>query len=157
MAIPISTIPAVKAYLLTTFTTAAATIPPPAADETALMVQYGTPGRYMADEYVLVGDVKRTVEQYAMVGSGGQWALQERYQVEWWVDVWRGGDKAQYVEERAWTIAASMEQAIRNDPTLGGNVLSAWPLVYDSVSDWDEQGARRNTQIRCELECHAVL
>lgn len=157
MAIPTSTVPAVKTYVYNTFVTAAATVPAPLADETQLLVVYGTPTDYTPDDMILVGDVVREVLPNAIVGSGGQFALHEKYKVEYWVDVWRGGDQMQTVDQRAYTILGALEQALRTDPSFGGLVLEAWPLNSESVSDWDDGNKGRNCRIKAEIDVFAIL
>lgn len=157
MAIPLSTVPAVKKQLYAIFTTAVATVPAPAPDQAGMLVQYGEPGPYQPDDIVSVGDVKRNVTPHNIVGTGGAGALNENYVVEYWVDVFRGGDQPEYVTERAYTILGALETAVRNDPSLGGLVQWAWPRTSEEASGWDPDNRGRQTQIRGEIEVSVLI
>lgn len=155
---PVSTVPAVKAYLFTQFTAAALTVPAPFGDTAQLVVMYGPPAQYQPDDIVAFGTVRRTITEHGLVGSGGAGALSEDYHVEVIIDVFRGSDLAQQVEERAYLIlAAVIETPVRVDPTLGGLVQVAWPAASDANSTWDPDNLGRHTEIRAEIHCSVVI
>lgn len=141
----VSTAPAVKAYLLTQ-TKATLT----AAANERLLVVYNEPGTDLPGDIVSIGSVlNRVTEPSAYVGGGGQHWLTERYTVEVVVDVFRGGDRSQVAEERAWYLAGLVEQIVRTDPSLGGLVLEARPGAAESEGSWDE--GHRGHRVRLTL------
>lgn len=155
MAIPVSTAPAVKAYL---FAQLSAQVWPAATGVAAVQVTYDHPGPYMADDIVSVGDLlTRTCMPAAMVGSGGAKWLDEVYQLEVTVDVFRGADYAQTAFERAFTLMAVVESVVRTDPFCGGLVIEARPLQSTSSSEWDDEHLGRRVRMSLSIEVLAQI
>lgn len=153
MSIPVSTAPQVKAYLVTQITNAVT----PDADS-RLRVFYGPPATDLPNDVIVVGDVTaRTTQHHAFVGGGGALARNETYTVAVEVDAFRGGDNAQLVEERAWTLAGVVETVVRTDPSLGGLVVEAWPAAQGVTETWDETHLGRHARITVAVTVLAVL
>lgn len=129
MVIPVSTIPAVKDYLLAQLQLA---LPGP-----DLGVYYGAPDPGYPDDFIVIGDTEQTLTPVQMVGSGGAGWLFESYHQDIEVSVFRGGDTPKVVFERAAQIVAQIETVVRGDPSLGGNVTVAYPAGTHYQSDWE--------------------
>lgn len=134
MNIPVSTVPAAIAYL------AAAIKEQCKADSLPIMLTVGEPGMDMPPDVIQIGEVHRNPEPYAMVGSGGQFSLEEKYDVALLTSTWTGDSQDGWdtsvqvgLTERAWQLAAYVENAVRLDPCLGGLVVLAYPSVGVSV------------------------
>lgn len=153
MSIPVSTVPAVKSYLVTAVQAQAV-----AATEEQLVVLYGAPAAYQPDDIIGVGDVlNRATEPEAMVGSGGAGWLTERYELEVVVNAFRAGDFAVEVDARAWTMAAYVETAVRLDPSCGGLVLEARPTLSRTESLWSDTHKGRIVRLSYSVEVYAAL
>jgi len=153
MTIPVSTAPAVKAYL---FTQLQANIT--AASGSSLLVCYDEPGPYEPDDIVSVGDVTaRNTAQLAMVGSGGAGWLIENYSLEVVVDCFRGGDDPQTVDERAWALIGQVEAVVRTDPSCGDLVVEARPGQCRSESMWDDAHKGRRVRAAVAVDVQAQI
>lgn len=153
MTIPVSTVPAVKAYLLAQLVAGLA-----AASNEQLLVEYDDPGPYQPGDVVSVGDVTSYVAAPgAMVGGGGAGWIEEQYSLEIHIDVFRGGDYAQTVFERAWTLNAGICSVIRTDPSLGQRVIEARPGVATSSSSWDEDRLGRRVRLTQAVDVAAWI
>lgn len=139
MRIPISTVPAAKAYLVEKITKALA--------NPKVLVSYDDPGPNQPDDIIVVGDVNRTITPWAMVGGGGAGWLGENYTITVTVSVFRGGDFAQAVTERAYELADLIVAVVRQDPSLGGLVLTARPEATQSGTDWTDDHKGRVTTL----------
>lgn len=132
MSIPVSTVPAVKAALKVALEARAelANVP----------VFYSIVTDLNEDDLIVVGGTRGRFEVARMVGSGAQWWLDETYdqQVEVWV--YRGGDDEQATEERAHTLAAVVVDTLRLDPSIGGRVNQATPAGFEVTPDWEHEG-----------------
>lgn len=150
MTIPASTVPAAKAWLFTAITAQ--------INDPTVQVVYDEPGTYENDDIIMVGDVRRTPSPLSMVGTMGAYALQEDYEIDVVVSVYRGGDNAQTVYERACTLANTVEYVVRNDPTLGGAVPKAIPSVGDMPrTQWTENKNGLIAEFRIPIRCLAVI
>jgi hypothetical protein len=107
----------------------------------------------LPDDIISVGDVMRTIDTFQMVGSGGAGWLDESFTVMVTVSVYRGGDNAQAVFERACVLAAAVEAAVRNDPTLGGAVTQAHPSVAEYMASWEAEHKGRVAEIIMHISC----
>jgi hypothetical protein len=103
-----------------------------------LLVSLGKPGTYDPDDIVWVGNVHRTTNPSHMVGSGGAGWLDESYQIQVTVEVYRGGDVEQTGFDRMCDLVDVVEAAIRTDPSVGGLVLWAYPQQVSYESDFEE-------------------
>lgn len=138
MAAPVSTVPAVKAWL---FTQMKATCT--AATGIDLLVRYGQPGPEQPEDVVSLGATRnRTVSDFAMTGSlDNPNALIEEYEIEVDIDVSRSGeDVAQEATERAWALVAQVEECARADGTAGGRVYEIRPASTSDDPEWTDNG-----------------
>lgn len=145
----VSTVPAVKAALFNGIKTQIA--------DSSVLVSYDEPGEFQPDDIVVIGNVSRSVEVHAMVGSGGTGWLEETYTVDIVISVYRGGDDPQTVFERACTLAAAVETFVRNDPYLGLNasgVIVSWPIQAEYVGEWEED--HRGRMCTVNLQIHVL-
>lgn len=147
--IPVSTVPAVKAYLLELMQVGLA--------GPDLQVYYSEPGPGYPDDVVYLGDTKLTQQPVQMVGSGGAGWLFEAYHQVVEVDVYRGGDDPQAVFERAASLVAQIEAMVRADPSLGGRVITAFPADTDYESGWEEGHGGRITHATMRISVEAKI
>ena len=147
MSAPVSTIPAVKAYLVALITTA--------VNDTTVLICYDDPGTNQPDDIIAVRDVEQTLAPYELVGGGGAGWLYETYKVEIVVDVYRGGDFPQLVFERACALVAIVENAIRADPSLAGRVVTARPAGTHYASSWEDDGKGRTCAAAMTIDVEA--
>lgn len=108
-----STVPAVKAALLTALTTALGSV----------QVKYAHPGDTIAKECVFMADAEFDSED----SSIGQVSHYETYTVPVWVDVLSEGNDVQAAEARMWVLVGLVEAAVRSNGTLSATpgLLSA--------------------------------
>ena len=153
MTIPVSTVPAVMKYLQSEIITQIA--------DTTVLVTYGPPGTNQPRDIVAVmGFEARDVKPQAFVGSGAQHWLYESYEIEVIVSVFRGGatDIAESCFERAMTLLSAVETAVRNDPSLGNNVLEAYPQhVAKSDAFWDPEHKGFVVEMSLLIHCEAEI
>lgn len=153
MTIPVSTVPAVKAYLVTQLR---ATLTAVAGEQ--LLVVYDQPGTYHPGDVVIVGDVTAYASQPgAMVGGGGAGWIEEQYSLEVVVEVFRGGDYAQTAYERAWTLASAIAAVIRTDPSLGQRAIESRPGAMSTTSTWDDERLGRVVHLTLAVDVAAWL
>lgn len=149
MAIPVSTVPAVKGWLYDQLSSL--------LGAQNLLVSYGEPSVRIPDDVVIVGDVHRTAKPEQIVGSGGAGWLWETYTVEVDIDCYAGGADQQQVDQRAWQLVGQVEQTVRGDPTLGGQVIVAYPKQAVSQSGPEAAHKGRLTRIAVEIEVTAQI
>jgi hypothetical protein len=150
MSIPVSTVPAVKAYLFTALKARSEYAQP-------VLVCYDRPGTYLPNDIVMVGDVTQTFAPLRMVGSGAQGWLDETYQLEIVVESFQGGDDPQAVTERAASLAAVAVDAVRLDPSLGGLVTQANPISLDYSSTFEDEHLGRRCTATLRVEIYAQI
>lgn len=131
--VPVSTIPAAVAYLIPAVQTQLAEDP----NVDSILVALADPGDGpdVPDEIVFFGEVRSTVDPATFVGDGGQFWLEEHYEIECVASVFTGSldnDGAYTIQlgqlQRAYQVAAYIETAVRLDPSLGELVQRAYPL-----------------------------
>lgn len=151
--IPVSTVPAVKSYLLSQIT--AGTTADPGHD---LLVVLDDPGVVLVDDIIAIGRVEtRKVEPWQLVGTGQAGALMERYRMLVTVSVFRGGGDQVAPFQRAWTLASAVETIVRNDPTCGGAVIQAWPVDARDESSWESNHKGRLVTVEIVVDVSAGL
>jgi hypothetical protein len=129
--IPVSTVPAAEAYLLSAIQTQAALDP----SIQAMLIRLGEPGRDLPNDSIVVGtNVRRTVTVRTFIGSGGTDWLNEGYDMNVECRSWLASGDADDTSviatqslDRAWQLVGYVETAIRTDPSLGGLVNLAYP------------------------------
>lgn len=137
-------------YLLNNITTA--------VNDTAVLVSYGPPGTNQPDDLIAVGtSVARETVAYQMVGSGQAGWLNERYDLDIIVSVFRGGDNGQTVLERAAVLTDVVVAVIRTDPSLGGAVTVAHPSVSSYVPSYDQEHKGRLVDVTITVSCSARI
>jgi hypothetical protein len=147
--IPVSTVPAVKAYLLDLMQVALA--------GPDLQVYYSEPGPGYPDDVVYLGDTEQQQKPTQMVGSGGAGWLFESYHQVVEVDVYRGGDDPQAVFERAAALVAQIESLVRSDPSLGARVITAFPSETHYESGLEESHMGRITHATMRISVEAQI
>jgi hypothetical protein len=147
---PVSTIPVVKAYLVTQLKARSELAEP-------VLVQYGEPGTYLPNDCVAVLDATQSFDVMAMIGSGAGLWLSETYTLDVVVDCFLGGDDPQTVEERALLLAAVVVDVVRLDPSLGGVVIECRPLQLRTSGSWEEEHKGRRGQVTVTLHVEAQL
>lgn len=142
---PVSTIPAVKCYLV-----AAVKMRPEI--ESPTLVTYGEPGTYLPRDIICVLDATQAFTVAAMVGSGATHWLDETYSIDIVVDCFLGGDDPRKVEERALYLAGIVVDVVRTDPSLGGLVIQAKPLSLRTSGAWEDKHKGRRGLVYLSFE-----
>lgn len=156
MSIPASTAPAVMAYLVAQLK-AAPEMPATLLGDPVL-VSYGIPGTYNTPAAIAVGTrIIGTNRMEQLVGSGGAGWLYENYQLEVMTEAFLGGDDPQSVEQAAFSLWQLVSDVVRDDPSLGGLVVVAYPARWESQSSWDPNHKGRVCQITAEIDVEAQL
>ena len=150
MTIPVSTVPAVRKWLFDSIS--AALTPDPLDSSAELLVCLDSPGTYQPQDIVVIGNVATAISVNSLVGSGGAGWLEERYTVDVDIEVFRGGDSAQQVSERAFLLGAGVLNCVRSDPSLGTNVLVAKPTASDYSGDETEDHSGRLGTLALKIE-----
>lgn len=140
MVAPVSIMKAAKGWLFTQLTASLT----PADAKTGLLVSYDSPGTYLPPDIVAVRNGERSVAAAGMTGSMGAGALQEQVDLLITIEVYRGGDNAQLVFERACDLVDATVAVVRADPTLGGVALRCAPLsvTYGEAAWTDDKSGR---------------
>lgn len=163
MTYPVSTVPAVKAWL---FAQMESTLT--AAADGTFTLDYATTVDTIdsPDDQVWLGAVtNRVAAPFAMVGNMGAYALQEEYDLEVRVSCYRAGeegtsattDPAGIAEARAWALAGQIETIVRTDPTAGGAVVTSRPAQASCEVDWDENGNGRIADLTLAIHYFATI
>lgn len=141
-----STIPAVKAALVSTITDAIA--------DPDVEVTWSTPRGDKARDWVRVGDV--TGQQSA--AALGRQRRQEDYRVEVLVSVIRSDvESPQAVAERAYALAGEIEDALRADESLGGVAGLVWARVEKTDLAEGVAGGERWAEVTVHIACMARI
>lgn len=128
--IPVSSVPAVVAYLKSAIQAQLDT--DPTASSIGLYVgDNPTPDR--PNDTLNIGSGSRRMAPGAFVGGGGTNWLEEGYDIAVTVRSWRGGNTGTEATQRAWQLVGYIETAVRLTPGLGGLVQIAYPIA----SDWE--------------------
>jgi len=108
------------------------------------------------DDVVMVGDIEQTWEPWELVGSGGEGWLFEKYAIDVTVSVYRGGDDPRGVLTQAAALVKQVAAVVRVDPSLGDNVLQAYPASANYKSGWSDEGASgRVTEVEMKIAIEA--
>lgn len=128
-----STIPAFKAALATALRAR--------ANLATVQVSYGAPLPSPADEFIWLADVEGEQEAAAL----GAQRREEIYDLLTIVNVIRAGADQQAVTERAFALAAEIEDELRGDGTVGGTVRFAevaGPFRLEEMASDTHRGAQ---------------
>jgi hypothetical protein len=150
MTIPVSTLPAVKAYLFTQLSARTELADP-------VGVFYDLPSVTPPDDLVYLGDSRGKNVITRMVGSGGAGWLDEHYELDIVVDVIRGDDDPKANDEQALALLAAVVDTIRADPSLGGLVIQAAPVAFSLSSSWDDDHVGRTATAVLTVDVHARI
>lgn len=113
----ISTIPAVKAQLLTIFT---------AAVEEPCLVWRNRPNvEHQLAENVYVGDA-RGRDEWVQIGKPSAQSREEVYTINVDVEVFRQGTEGEAAEVRMWAIVGKLEEALLSDTTIAALAGVQW-------------------------------
>lgn len=124
MTIPVSTVPAVLAQLMTDVQAQVATD----SNATAILVCFGQYAMDAPDEIIQLGTgVRRVVKPETYMGNYQQFTLNETYEISNIVSAVSGSADDLAIVERAYTFAGYIETAVREDPNFGGLVVNAFP------------------------------
>ena len=128
------------AYLLSNVTATAQADPLVTAGTDEILVKLGEEVQNRPPDVIEFGRVSRQVKWETFVGSGGQFALYETYTIDCEISSWLPYSDtfddtaaALQVTQRAWQLVAYAETTIRNDPSLGGLVETAYPSGGDAT------------------------
>ena len=136
MVAPVSTVPAVRAYLVAQFTAATAYILEPPVE-----VYQSVEDHLGEADLVIVEGAARTLGGFEMVGGGGAGWLMESYTVSVSIECHVHGERPYPgVDDRAYLILGLLEQAVRADPSLGGLVIEGRPAGSTSTHQTDAEG-----------------
>lgn len=107
------------------------------ANLSGVQVAYGHPGKRVESEFISFKDIAGDQEAREL----GNHRRFENYVVEVEVNVLRKGNEQQAVTERAYELAAEVEEAVRAEPTLGSLVVDAQIVgPFDLTEQFSEQG-----------------
>jgi hypothetical protein len=137
--ITVSTIPAVKAYLVAGVkdnTTVA-------ADPSIGVFYDGPASGEQPNDIISIGRAEQEYDVAGMVGSGGTGWLGELYHVEVTVTVFDGGNDPQTATERCCALMGCVIDVVRTDPSLGALVIVARPETAGYETLWSEDGGGR--------------
>jgi hypothetical protein len=124
MTIPVSTVPLAMAGLFNLIQNQL--IQDPYSQQ--VLVYYGEPGMDLTDDMIEVGTtVRRAVKPQTFIGDYSLYALEEHYTIECLVSTWSGDPDPLASLNRAYTLVGYVETAVRTDPSLGSEVLQAFP------------------------------
>lgn len=119
-----------------------------------VQVFYSWPADVQQTEAIYFGEA-RGEHTYPVLKSGRK-PRQETYSLDIYIDVAGNGPTSQQTEERAWALAAEVEDTIANDPTLGltTDVIQAvafgnWTLNY--ATDLTREGWAAIIRVSMEI------
>jgi hypothetical protein len=127
----------------------------PAVGTFPTLVKKGAPGPNVPDDLVIVGErVRQEYTPHHMRGDGGSGFLQERYRISVVVDCYRGGDDPDQALTRCETLVNAVDDSVRDDPSLGGVVILAYPAQHSYTLDWEPD--HKGWIARCEIEVECL-
>lgn len=150
-----STVPVARAFLFDAVTTLAAVdgdvtviyAPPTTGDNAA-----GGNQRIVFDEVHVVPQIS------AMIGSGGTGWLEEIYDLHITAEAFMAGDsEGLSTFTQCAVLVDYVIAAVRQDPSLGSNVIVARPEPYDLTPAWDEASHGIWTTSGIVIRCHARI
>ena len=152
-------------YLLAGVQAAAAADPAVTQGTDEILVKLGDAVKNRPPDMIEFGQVHRQVRWETFVGSGGQFALYETYEIDcdvssWlsYTDIGDDTDIAEQVNARAWVLNAYVETVIRTDPSLGGLVELAYPQASTaSVPEPDDKAKGLMVTISFPIHVEAFI
>lgn len=154
MSIPVSTVPAVRQYLLTQIQAQIGIYTAPIVE-----VYLSDADHESAADLVIIGGAHRALEPFAMVGSGGPHWLRETYHLEVSIECAQFGVDSTFstVDSRAYQLLGMVETVVRTDPSLGGLVLVARPAESTSEHAWGDEHQGPQCLIKAQIYVSAEL
>lgn len=141
MTVPASIVPDVKAYMFTALKARSELAAP-------VLVAYAIPAvEEFLNDTVCLGDFRGQYDPLAMVGSGGQFWLEETFELDLHVFSFFGLDDPKGVEQRALALAAVGCDVVRTDPEMGGLVTESRPTTYVAEDVFDDEQLGRHMHI----------
>lgn len=158
MTAPASTVPVVRQWLYSTITTAVASFTDPSVE-----VYLSQEDHESTQDLVVIGGAHRKNTMARLVGGGGLGWLDETYTIDVDIACFVAGPDAftdtatqDSVDTRAYKVLAAIEQALRADPSAGGNVVVLYPSGSASQHEWDESEMGGQCQITLTVEVTAT-
>lgn len=156
--IPVSTVPAAQAYLLTNIQ--ALVYGDARAADT--LVCLGEPSKSAPGGIIeIASDVRRVPVPTTFRGNGGQFWLNESYDIS--VDISAAAETIDTdvdtlaLSERAWQLLAYVETVVRSDPSLGDLVNEAWPSqTTGGRVEWSENNVGRVCELTLLVHCEVL-
>ena len=133
MSTPVSTVDAARTALYTLINGETAVSLQPALTIAKPGVYLGLPaGQNLPDDIIAIGSrVQQRSEPHNLVGGGGSYWLLEQYTIDVMVSCYRGGDDQSQAWSRMVALVAAVDDAIRQDPSLGNVIGVSWPAGHD--------------------------
>lgn len=146
MSFPTTTVPGAIAQLVTL---ASAAVPK------GTVVTYGTPREYSAPN-VIIFTGWQGVESPASLRDAPSFQLEEVYEIEGIVRAYEGDLNQLATMATALALKTVVQSAIRNDPTLAGNVRAAWWSSEVARTGQTDRGGVA-TEIEFAIHCEARI
>lgn len=144
-----STVPSVKAALVTQLTTA--------INSSSVQVSYGRPIQNLVKrQVVVVGNVSYSSDIANQ--KAGRKQRDERYSIEVLFFVGAARGRAADAETRVWALFASLENILADDPYLGGAIDGlAWAVLGSVEADVAHENEGPVAWIAANVDCLARL
>lgn len=154
--IPVSTVPAVQAYLLDQITAATSSTP-----DDALVISFGEPAKNAPDIIIEVSsNVRLSNVPSTFIGSGGADWLNEVYDLD--IKVSAAGETTDAqgdlgLSQTAWTYVANISTLVRSDPSLGDLVNQAFPsTISGGEVVWADNEIGRICELTVAIHCEVL-
>lgn len=116
-------------------------------------------------EIIQIGAVHDAIDPSAFTGSGGQFSLEEAYDIDCVVSAWTGSsdvDGALTIQveqvQRVWQLLGYVWTAIRLDPSLGELVQRAYPKEVEQTEvQWTPDPVGLIVEIPFQIHVEAVI
>lgn len=114
--------------------------------DNSVLVSLGPPGTYRGPSMINVGcstngkeGVRRRLRPFELVGGGGAGYLEETIEIDVTVSCWSGDQDPSGVSATAWRLVSIVENTVRSNLTLGGNVNQSQPLsTSGGTPEWTD-------------------
>lgn len=143
-----STVPTVKARLVTLLTAALPTT----------QVWYSHPGDAVETSAVYLGAVRGSDTIPVMNGPARK-KRDETYTIDVWLEAQRSGASSQEAEEAAWVLFGELEDVLADDPGLGIPTVVSWAMLegWDDFLAFDLNSGGWSARIRAGVTVKARL
>lgn len=113
----------------------------------------GAPHKYGEPDYLVLNGFEVDGREPATFGGPRSFSIEEDYSLLAEIAANRGSGVASEARSGAFAIWKAFEAALRQDPTLGGNVIACWISQASSRTEGTANGIA--TQITLEIRCKA--